>query len=457
MAESNYSKFKREKREALQNKRRATAKRVAADKIINGLVDDGKKKKGEDSPWYKLQQRQQDFREKKYADQKKKELDKDKGQETKNKAKAVLANVGQGQRISSTEGGATAAQKAVGNAANDAGRLVKAAALGIKGALETRKGKKDAESRPDKKSPGQGGRPAKPKAPTPPKPAMKQIGGTQTKGLLSPEGRQSATRRQLPPASSPNPTKKPTIGQPAAGSRPMLPGSMKKKMVSGTTSSGQTRIAPGTIGTSTVGKPAAERPALKPSPDKRRMLPPSTEGTGVRTVSGKSSLGSQARANPALKAKLTNERGGKTDFKKAKRKILGLEEFTYKEQLIIEKVEFLQEVEDKEEKKKKRKDVIDIMKGKNKVIINPIDESIDKSKMKCNKPKAQAVGNSLTGKSHVVKACSNGQEKIIRFGQRGVKGSPDGAKRNKAFKARHAKNISKGKMSAAYWANRVKW
>ena len=457
MAESNYSKFKREKREALQNKRRATAKRVAADKIINGLVDDGKKKKGEDSPWYKLQQRQQDFREKKYADQKKKELDKDKGQETKNKAKAVLANVGQGQRISSTEGGATAAQKAVGNAANDAGRLVKAAALGIKGALETRKGKKDAESRPDKKSPGQGGRPAKPKAPTPPKPAMKKIGGTQTKGLLSPEGKQSATRRQLPPASSPNPTKKPTIGQPAAGSRPMLPGSMKKKMVSGTTSSGQTRIAPGTIGTSTVGKPAAERPALKPSPDKRRMLPPSTEGTGVRTVSGKSSLGSQARANPALKAKLTNERGGKTDFKKAKRKILGLEEFTYKEQLIIEKVEFLQEVEDKEEKKKKRKDVIDIMKGKNKVIINPIDESIDKSKMKCNKPKAQAVGNSLTGKSHVVKACSNGQEKIIRFGQRGVKGSPDGAKRNKAFKARHAKNISKGKMSAAYWANRVKW
>lgn len=457
MAESNYSKFKREKRDALQNKRRATAKRVAADKIINGLVDDGKKQKGADSPWYKLQQRQQDFREKKYADQKKKELDKDKGQETKNKAKAVLANVGQGQRISSTEGGATAAQKAVGNAANDAGRLVKAAALGIKGALETRKGKKDAESRPDKKSPGQGGRPAKLKAPTPPKPAMKQIGGTQTKGLLSPEGRQSATRRQLPPASSPNPTKKPTIGQPAAGSRPMLPGSMKKKMVSGTTSSGQTRIAPGTIGTSTVGKPAAERPALKPSPDKRRMLPPSTEGTGVRTVSGKSSLGSQARANPALKAKLTNQRGGSTDFKKAKRKILGLEEFTYKEQLIIEKVEFLQEVEDKEEKKKKRKDVIDIMKGKNKVIINPIGESIDKSKMKCNKPKAQAVGNSLTGKSHVVKACSNGQEKIIRFGQRGVKGSPDGAKRNKAFKARHAKNISKGKMSAAYWANRVKW
>lgn len=78
---------------------------------------------------------------------------------------------------------------------------------------------------------------------------------------------------------------------------------------------------------------------------------------------------------------------------------------------------------------------------------------IDKSKMACNKPKAQASG----GKSHVVKACSGGKEKIIRFGQAGVKGSPDGTKRNKAFKARHAKNIKKGVMSAAYWANKVKW
>lgn len=89
---------------------------------------------------------------------------------------------------------------------------------------------------------------------------------------------------------------------------------------------------------------------------------------------------------------------------------------------------------------------------------------LDKSAMKCNKPRAQAVGDSLTGKSHVVKACSGGKEKIIRFGQRGVKGSPkkEGeskayANRRKRFKARHAKNIKKGKMSAAYWSNKVKW
>lgn len=81
-------------------------------------------------------------------------------------------------------------------------------------------------------------------------------------------------------------------------------------------------------------------------------------------------------------------------------------------------------------------------------------ERLNKYKMKCNSPKTTP---SHPTKSHVVKACDGGKEKIIRFGQQGVKGSPDGSKRNKAFKARHAKNIKKGKMSAAYWANKVKW
>ena len=60
-------------------------------------------------------------------------------------------------------------------------------------------------------------------------------------------------------------------------------------------------------------------------------------------------------------------------------------------------------------------------------------------------------------KSHMVLAKSGDQEKLIRFGQQGVEGSPDGSARNKAFKARHAENIAKGKMSAAFWANREKW
>ena len=60
-------------------------------------------------------------------------------------------------------------------------------------------------------------------------------------------------------------------------------------------------------------------------------------------------------------------------------------------------------------------------------------------------------------KSHVVVAKVGDKVKTIHFGQQGVKGSPDGSARNKAFKARHAKNIAKGKMSAAYWADKVKW
>jgi hypothetical protein len=79
---------------------------------------------------------------------------------------------------------------------------------------------------------------------------------------------------------------------------------------------------------------------------------------------------------------------------------------------------------------------------------------VNKASMPCNKPKT-TPGHPK--KSHVVKACEGGTEKVIRFGQQGVKGSPEGSKRNEAFKARHAKNIAKGKMSAAYWADKVKW
>ena len=71
-----------------------------------------------------------------------------------------------------------------------------------------------------------------------------------------------------------------------------------------------------------------------------------------------------------------------------------------------------------------------------------------------NKPK-RTPGHKT--KSHAVLAKSGDQVKLIRFGQQGVKGSPEGSARNKSFKARHAKNIAKGKMSAAYWADTVKW
>lgn len=78
-----------------------------------------------------------------------------------------------------------------------------------------------------------------------------------------------------------------------------------------------------------------------------------------------------------------------------------------------------------------------------------------------NKPKR--TPNHPT-KSHVVVAKSGDTVKTIRFGQQGVSGSPkkEGEsesyrKRRLSFKARHAKNIAKGKLSAAYWADREKW
>ena len=76
--------------------------------------------------------------------------------------------------------------------------------------------------------------------------------------------------------------------------------------------------------------------------------------------------------------------------------------------------------------------------------------------------KAKRTPNHPTS-SHIVVAKDGNKIKTIRFGQQGVSGAGKNPKskkdkaRRKSFKARHAKNISKGKMSAAYWANRTKW
>ena len=88
--------------------------------------------------------------------------------------------------------------------------------------------------------------------------------------------------------------------------------------------------------------------------------------------------------------------------------------------------------------------------------------SVDKKSMSCNSPKRTP---SHPKKSHVVKSCENGKEKVIRFGEQGAStaGKPkkvDSAKiksKRKSFKSRHGKNIAKGKSSAAYWADKVKW
>jgi hypothetical protein len=78
-----------------------------------------------------------------------------------------------------------------------------------------------------------------------------------------------------------------------------------------------------------------------------------------------------------------------------------------------------------------------------------------------NKPK-KTPGHPT--KSHAVLAKDGDKVKLLRFGEQGTSGSPpkegeseSDKKRRESFKARHSANIKKGKMSAAYWADKVKW
>lgn len=87
---------------------------------------------------------------------------------------------------------------------------------------------------------------------------------------------------------------------------------------------------------------------------------------------------------------------------------------------------------------------------------------LKKSDMACNKPKRTP---DHPKKSHVVKACFDGTEKVIRFGEQGAKtaGKPKTGEsaattaKRESFKARHGANIAKGPSSAAYWSNKTKW
>lgn len=79
-----------------------------------------------------------------------------------------------------------------------------------------------------------------------------------------------------------------------------------------------------------------------------------------------------------------------------------------------------------------------------------------------NKPK-RTPGHSGSSHAVAVRNPKTGNPKLIRFGQQGVSGAgknPSSAKdkaRRRSFKARHRKNIARGPLSAAYWANKVKW
>jgi hypothetical protein len=76
----------------------------------------------------------------------------------------------------------------------------------------------------------------------------------------------------------------------------------------------------------------------------------------------------------------------------------------------------------------------------------------DKSKMACNRPKA----SDRPGKKKMVKACANGQEKLIHFGAKGYRSNYSAAAR-KNFKARHRCSTATSKLTARYWACKALW
>lgn len=81
-----------------------------------------------------------------------------------------------------------------------------------------------------------------------------------------------------------------------------------------------------------------------------------------------------------------------------------------------------------------------------------LNEKVDKDRMKCNSPRRTSGGS----KKFVVKACKDGKEKIVRFGDPNMKIKKSNPKRRKSFRARHKCDQKKDKFSAGYWSCR-KW
>jgi hypothetical protein len=357
---------KNEKGGNSSKKETSAMKRKAADKIINDLAKEKDKedKKKEKSDYQSYLDKQLEFKKQKYEDQKKRQIEKirEKGktesEQQKGKAKQALANV-KVNRISSKDKDPTAHTKAIEGIGSLAFGLTKAAYHGAK-ALKKKKDAERAEKeaaakQAEMKGKGKPGRPkgeestASKKSENKSEAPQKALSGTPERKALPP-GRPVSKRKRLPPSSE----GESRVGQPAAGSKPQLPGSMKRRMLSPSSEGGE-RV--GRAGPDKVGQPAPERKALNPSIDKRKMLKPSSEGEsrvgkpaeGSRT---KPTLGQRARQNPALKSELMKTR---------------MEEYSNWRE------EFLFEVEESPKKTEKKK-VIDIMKGRNKVTINPLEE-----------------------------------------------------------------------------------
>lgn len=86
-------------------------------------------------------------------------------------------------------------------------------------------------------------------------------------------------------------------------------------------------------------------------------------------------------------------------------------------------------------------------------LLNTVDEKIDKDKMACNKPRyLKADERGASNKKSVVKACKDGKEKIVKFGDADMKIKKSNPKNRKNFRSRHDCKNKKDKLKAGYWS-----
>ncbi len=471
--------FESKKNEKSSSSKKLTPKEInrMGREVLSAEQNKNRKNKDKDkkgsSEYTKYLQQQLDFKKQKYEDQKKRQLEKgrEKAETEKEKAKKALSNV-KIQKIGYKEPELTAHSKAIENLGSLAVGLTKGAYHGASALQKKKEAERAVAKQPEKKELGKPGRPKKETTST-----TRQISG-------SPE------RKQLPY------------------------GINKRKMLKPSSGGGVTRIgnpAEGSRTEPTLGQKARQDKKLKSDLIKARMEEYSNwKEEFLFEVEEKKGKSERAKIIDIMKGKnkiemnptvsedhkevasgekkddegyMANveldqiERAIKALRKKIKKSDMQMpawvqSKITRAADYIDTASEYLQSDENiSEEMDKKKILMVMLLKAldnakrkKNSQLINGIIGESKKSEMKCNKPKAQAHGSGETGKSHVVKACEDGKEKLIRFGQLGVKGSPkkegeskEYASRRHRFQTRHAKNIAKGKMSAAYWANKVKW
>jgi len=456
-----------------------------------------KKKNKEKSDYTNYLNRQLKFKTKKYEEQKRKELEnirKKAGQKNLEKAKSALKSI-KTDTISHKENEASAYQKAVGNVASLAGGLASAGYHGARALMDKKAAEKSAKERKakqlEKKEQGKPGRRREqtPQSSQASSEMKKLTGGSENKRLVPSTKRLPFASKKIGPSggapyqapSAPDKETGMTLGK-RARKNPEL----KRRLIASRNEEysdwkNEFLLEHGLIlevGTDEKVKKEKVIDVMK-GKNSIEMNPEITEDH-KEIASGKKKDDEGYMANVELDQM---ERAIKALRKKVKKSDTQLpawvqSKITRAADYIDTASEYLQSEEsiseEMDKKKLLKRIILKALENKKKrknfqLISGIIGEEVElieskKSKMKCNKPKAEAHGSGETGKSHVVKACEGGKEKLIRFGQLGVKGSPKKkgeskqyAMRRHMFQTRHAKNIAQGKMSAAYWANKVKW